>query len=102
MFNVPPYFTPRTLTSEGFKIFDDKLRLIKPRSRNRPTGCATRWIVGDRALFAARAKRCDAACARPLIDGVLAAMIAHAPAKAPLDKDALPENGQPLAIGDGL
>ena len=38
-----------------------------------------------------------------LAKGLLAAMIAHDPEKAPLDSDVrYTENGQPLAIGDGL
>jgi hypothetical protein len=105
MFNVPPYFsTPRTLTiAEGFKILDDKLRLIEATLTESAYGM--RNAVDRPATAPARraGERCDAACARPLIDGLLAAMIAHDPAKTPLDKDArYTENGQPLAIGDGL
>ncbi|HVS22430.1 MAG TPA: hypothetical protein VMU03_01790 [Gammaproteobacteria bacterium] len=105
MFNVPPYFsTPRTLTiAEGFRVVDDKLRLIEATLTESAYGMRN---VVDRPP-AAPARRagdaCDEACARPLVDGLLAAMIAHDPAKAPLDKDVrYTENGQPLAVGDGL
>jgi hypothetical protein len=105
MFNVPPYFsTPRTLTiAEGFKVLDGKLRLIEATLTESAYGMRN---ADDRppAAPARRAgERCDEACARPLVDGLLAAMIAHDPAKAPLDATVrYTENGQPLAIGDGL
>jgi hypothetical protein len=105
MFNVPPYFsTPRTLTiAEGFKILDNKLRLIEAALTESAYGMRN-VVVSPPAAPARRAgERCDESCARPLIDGLLTAMIAHDPAKAPLDKDVrYTENGQPLAIGDGL
>lgn len=128
MFNVPPYFsTPRTLTiAEGFKVLDDKLRLIEATLTEAPYGMrnaidaaaspASSAVAGaSSAAGSPRAAgastrpagstgdRCADACARPLVDGVLAAMIAHDPAKAPLAPDVrYTENGQPLAVGDGL
>ena len=131
MFNVPPYFsTPRTLTiAEGFKVLDNKLRLIEATLSESPYGMRNAIDVaasGEAASSASAAgsssaagasrtsgastaparrpgDRCDDACARPLVDGVLAAMIAHDPAKAPLAPDVrYTENGQPLAVGDGL
>jgi hypothetical protein len=105
MFNVPPYFsTPRTLTiAEGFKVLDDKLRLIEATLTESPYGMRNVLDRPPAAPARAAGERCDDACARPLVDGVLAAMIAHDPAKAPLATDVrYTENGQPLAIGDGL
>jgi hypothetical protein len=105
MFNVPPYFsTPRTLTiAEGFKILDDKLRLIEATLTESPYGMRNAVDRPPAAPARRAGERCDESCARPLVDSLLAAMIAHDPAKAPLDKDArYTENGQPLAIGDGL
>jgi hypothetical protein len=105
MFNVPPYFsTPRTLTiAEGFKVLDDKLRLIEATLTESAYGMRNAIDAAPSAPVRRAGDRCDDACARPLIDGVLAAMIAHDPAKAPLAPDVrYTENGQPLAIGDGL
>jgi hypothetical protein len=105
VFDVPPYFsTPRTLTiAEGFKIEDDKLRLIEATLTESAYGM--RNAIDDPPPAPARraGEPCDRSCARTLVDGLLAAMIAHDPAQAPLDEDVrYTENGQPLAIGDGL
>jgi hypothetical protein len=105
MFNVPPYFsTPRTLTiAEGFKVLDNKLRLIEATLTEAPYGMRNAIDAAPSPPTRRAGDRCDDACARPLLDGVLAAMIAHDPAKAPLAPDVrYTENGQPLAIGDGL
>lgn len=105
MFNVPPYFsTPRTLTiAEGFKVLDDKLRLIEAALTEAPYGMRNVVDAPSAPPPRGAAEPCDESCARPLIDGLLAAMIAHDPAKAPLDRTArYTENGQPLEIGDGL
>ena len=105
MFNVPPYFsTPRTLTiAEGFKVLDNKLRLIEATLTEAPYGMRNAIDAAPSTPVRRAGDRCDDACARPLVDGVLAAMIAHAPTKAPLAPDVrYTENGQPLAIGDGL
>jgi hypothetical protein len=105
MFNVPPYFsTPRTLTiAEGFKVLDDKLRLIEATLTESPYGMRNAVDAPPKAPARRAGERCDDACARPLVDGLLAAMIAHDPGKAPLDESVrYTENGQPLAIGDGL
>jgi hypothetical protein len=105
MFNVPPYFsTPRTLTiAEGFKVMDNKLRLIEATLTESAYGM--RNVLDQPAAAPARraGERCDAACARSSVDAVLAAMIAHEPNKAALDANVrYTENGQPLAVGDGL
>jgi hypothetical protein len=107
MFNVPPYFsTPRTLTiAEGFKVLDNKLRLIEATLTESPYGMRNAIDAAPSGVASARlaGDHCNDACARPLVDGVLAAMIAHDPAKAPLASDVrYTENGRPLAIGDGL
>jgi hypothetical protein len=105
MFNVPPYFsTPRTLTiAEGFKVLDDKLRLIEATLTESPYGMRNVLDHPPAAPARTAGERCDNACARQLVDRMLAAMIAHDPSKAPLATDVrYTENGQPLAIGDGL
>jgi hypothetical protein len=105
MFNVPPYFsTPRTLTiAEGFKVLDNKLRLIEATLTEAPYGMRNAIDAATTVPVRRSGDRCDDACARPLVDRVLAAMIAHDPKKAPLAPDVrYTENGQPLAIGDGL
>jgi hypothetical protein len=105
MFNVPPYFsTPRTLTiAEGFKVLDDKLRLIEATLTESAYGMRNADDRPAAAPARRSGERCDRSCARPLVDSLLAAMIAHDPAKAPLEQDVrYTENGQPLAIGDGL
>jgi hypothetical protein len=105
MFNVPPYFsTPRTLTiAEGFKIVDNKLRLIEATLTESPYGMRNAVDAAPAAPARRPGEHCDRTCARSLIDALLAAMIAHDPAKAPLDANVrYTENGQPLAVGDGL
>ena len=105
MFNVPPYFsTPRTLTiAEGFKVLDDKLRLIEATLTESAYGMRNAIDNPPAAPARRSGEHCDRSCARTLMDGLLGAMIAHDPAKAPLDGNVrYTENGQPLAIGDGL
>ncbi|MCC7463600.1 MAG: hypothetical protein IT480_14195 [Gammaproteobacteria bacterium] len=105
-FTVPPYFsTPRTLIiAEGFKITDHKLRLLEATLTESPYGMRSAFDARVAAPSrVASAAGCDAACTRTLIDTVLAAMIAHDPTQAPLAANVrYTENGQPLAIGDGL
>lgn len=105
MFNVPPYFsTPRTLSiAEGFKIVDEKLRLIEATLTESPYGMRNAVDRAPAAPARTAGEHCDRACARPLLDSLLAAMIAHDPSKVPLDSGVrYTENGQPLAVGDGL
>ena len=64
-------------------------------------------LVGGLALAASSAAQgsnaCDRTCLSGITDAYLAAMVAHAPAQAPLDaKVRLTENGQALKPGDGL
>jgi hypothetical protein len=105
-FRVPPYFsTPRTLMiAEGFKVADRKLRLIEAALTESPYGM--RSVLDNPPAAAPRTaatRQCDRKCARSLIDGVLAAMIARDPTQAPLSRNVrYTENGQPLTIGDGL
>jgi hypothetical protein len=105
-FKVPPYFsTPRTLViAEGFKIMDNRLRLIEAALTESAYGMKS--VLDNPPAAPPRAaamQPCDRRCARSLIDGVLAAMIARDPTKAPLSPNVrYTENGQPLAIGDGL
>jgi hypothetical protein len=105
MFNVPPYFsTPRTLTiAEGFKVLDGKLRLIEATLTESAYGMRNVLDRPPAAPARNAGERCDSACAHSSVDAVLAAMIAHDPKKAPLDASVrYTENGQPLAVGDGL
>jgi len=105
-FKVPPYFsTPRTLTiAEGFKVIDRKLRLIEATLTEAPYGM--RSVLDNPPPSPTRAtatQGCDQACAKSLVDTLLAAMIARDPARAPLANDVrYTENGQPLPIGEGL
>ena len=105
-FKVPPYFSsPRTLPiAEGFKVMDHKLRLVEATLTESPYGMQSAYDTRPAApARVAATEPCDAACTRTLIDGLLAAMIAHDPARAPLAANVrYTENGQPLAIGDGL
>ena len=105
-FTVPPYFsTPRTLMiAEGFRIADDKLRLIEATLTEAPYGMKSAFDVRPAAApRGAPTRACEQRCARALLDSVLAAMIAHDASRAPLAPDVrYTENGQPLAIGDGL
>jgi hypothetical protein len=106
MFNVPPYFsTPRTLTiAEGFKVMDDKLRLIEATLTESAYGM--RSVIDHPPTMPVRppsGDRCDPPCGRSSVDAVLAAMIAHDPKKLSLDPNVrYTENGQPLTVGDGL
>jgi hypothetical protein len=105
VFNVPPYFsTPRTLTiAEGFKIVDNKLRLIEAMLTEPPYGMINALDKAPATPSRSVGDACDAKCARSTIDPLLAAMIARDPSKASLDKNVrYTENGQPLNIGDGL
>jgi hypothetical protein len=105
-FKVPPYFSsPRTLAiAEGFKVADRKLRLIEAALTESPYGMKS--VLDNPSPPPARTEpttACDQACARGLADGVLAAMIAHDPAQAPLAaRVRYTENGQPLPLGEGL
>jgi hypothetical protein len=105
MFNVPPYFsTPRTLTiAEGFKVLDDKLRLIEATLTESAYGMRNALDHPPEAPARRPGERCDQTCAASSLDALLTAMIAHDPRRAPLDADVrYTENGQPLAVGDGL
>ena len=105
-FTVPPYFsTPRTLIiAEGFKVADRKLRLIEAALSESPYGM--RSVLDNPPAAPARSapvEACDQACARSLLDGLLAAMIARDPSKARLASGVrYTENGQPLPVGEGL
>ncbi|MFO1400607.1 MAG: nuclear transport factor 2 family protein [Steroidobacteraceae bacterium] len=105
-FKVPPYFSsPRTLPiAEAFRIADHKLRLVEATLTESPYGMQSAYDARPAApARVAAVDPCDATCTRTLIDGLLDAMIAHDPAKAPLAPGArYTENGQPLSLGDGL
>jgi hypothetical protein len=106
IFKVPPYFsTPRELTiAEGFKVIDKKLRLIEATLTESPYGMTS--VFNNPPPAPPRApttEGCDQRCAKSLVDALLAAMIAHDPAKAPLAPGVrYTENGQSLAVGEGM
>jgi hypothetical protein len=106
IFKVPPYFsTPRTLEiAEGFKVIDGKLRLIEATLTEAPYGMKS--VLDNPPPAPVRTPAtdtCDQSCTKSLIDPLLAAMIARDPSKAPLATNVrYTENGQPLAIGEGL
>ena len=105
-FKVPPYFSsPRTLEHRRrLQGCRRKLRLIEAALTESPYGMKS--VLDTPPPAAARVEpttACDQACARSLSDGVLAAMIARDPSKAPLASSTrYTENGQPLPVGEGL
>ena len=71
------------MIAEGFKVIDDKLRLIEATLTESPYGMKS--VLDAPPAAPARvepATACDQACTRSLVDGLLAAMIAREPAKA--------------------
>ncbi len=111
-FKVPTFFSiPRTLqVGEAFKIHANKIQRIEMTLNEYPYGMKPAWPTKDPAPGAApvAAKtKLDAQCERKCLERaaaqVLAALIAHDPAQAPLAPNVrYTENDQLLAIGDGL
>ena len=112
IFRIPQFFSiPRTLqVGEAFKIHDNKLQRIEMTLNEYPYGMKPAWPTKDPAPIgapiAARTKldaNCDRKCLDGAVNSVLAALIAHDPARAPLAPNVkYTENDQSLAIGDGL
>jgi hypothetical protein len=104
---IPAYFdVPRTLhASEAFRLRADKLFRIEMTLTEVPYGMSSPFHtrppvnVDLSGLFAP----CNGACLDSLVDQVLQAMLAHEASRLPLAAGArYSENGQFIAIGDGL
>ena len=66
-------------------------------------GAAALVMLGGNPAFAQRGAACDRACLEGFVDRYFDALIAHDPSAVPLARNArYTENGQRLAIGDGL
>jgi hypothetical protein len=111
-FKIPTFFSiPRTLqVGEAFKIHDNKIQRIEMTLNEYPYGMKPAWPTKDPAPgvapVAATTKldvQCERKCLERAVAQVLAALIAHDPARAPLAPNVrYSENDQLLAIGDGL
>ncbi len=108
---IPAYFdVPRTLhASEAFRLRGDKLYRIEMTLTEVPYGMRSPFHAGPPVnLRGAGTNRtapgpCDRACLDGLVKQVLQAMLAHDPSSLPLARGVrYSENGQFLAIGDGL
>jgi hypothetical protein len=111
-FHIPQFFSiPRTLqVGEAFKIHDNRIQRIEMTLNEYPYGMKPAWPTKDPAPQSAppvaRSKldaTCERACLEGAVNQVLAALIAHDPARAPLAPNVkYTENDQVLALGDGL
>jgi hypothetical protein len=108
---IPAYFdVPRTLhASEAFRLRSDKLFRIEMTLTEVPYGMSSPFHSGPPVNLSGAgnslttANPCNRACLESLVEQVLDAMLAHDPSHLPLAKGArYSENGQYLAIGDGL
>ena len=108
---IPAYFdVPRTLhASEAFRLRGDKLYRIEMTLTEVPYGMSSPFHAGPPVNLAGAgtnlttANPCNRACLDSLVEQVLQAMLAHDPSRLPLAKGVrYSENGQFLALGDGL
>jgi hypothetical protein len=108
---IPAYFdVPRTLhASEAFRMRGDKLFRIEMTLTEVPYGMSSPFHAGPPLnLRGAGTKQtalnpCDRACLEDLAKQVLQAMLAHDASNLPLAKGVrYSENGQVIALGDGL
>ncbi|KAF2241549.1 hypothetical protein BU26DRAFT_511338 [Trematosphaeria pertusa] len=110
---IPPYFdVPRTLAaSEAFRLRGEegKLWRIEMTLTEVPYGQRTAFDAGETHDLSGRGTNrstsapCDRACLDTLLDNVLAAMLRNDTTSLPLAKGVrYSENGQFLALGDGL
>lgn len=108
---IPPYFdVPRTLhASEAFRLRGDKLFRIEMTLTEVPYGMRAAFRgdpladLGGAGTDATTPIPCDRACLHNLVKEVTQAMLAHDPLSLPLGKGVrYSENGQFLALGDGL
>ncbi|MGH9645213.1 MAG: hypothetical protein ACRD4E_00230 [Bryobacteraceae bacterium] len=108
---IPAYFdVPRTLhASEAFRLRGDKLLRIEMTLTEVPYGMSSAFHAGPPVdLTGAGTNRtgtnpCNRACLDSLVEQVLQAMLAHDASRLPLAKGVrYSENGQFIALGDGL
>ena len=106
---IPAYFdVPRTLhASEAFRLRGDKLYRIEMTLTEVPYGMRSPFHAGPpvnlRGAGTKAPSPCDRGCLDGLVKQVLEAMLAHDASSLPLAKGArYSENGQFIAIGDGL
>jgi hypothetical protein len=107
---IPAYFdVPRTLhASEAFRLRGDKLFRIEMTLTEVPYGMSSPFHSGPVNLSGAGVSGtvpspCPRACLDRLVEQVLQAMVAHDASGLPLAKGVrYSENGQFIAVGDGL
>lgn len=108
---IPAYFdVPRTLhASEAFRLRGDKLYRIEMTLTEVPYGMSSPFHAGPPVNLSGAgnnrttASPCNRACLDSLVEQVLQAMLAHDAARLPLAKGVrYSENGQFIALGDGL
>jgi hypothetical protein len=108
---IPAYFdVPRTLhASEAFRLRGDKLFRIEMTLTEVPYGMSSPFHAGPPVNLRGPGtdrtapNPCDRACLEGLAKQVLRAMLAHDASSLPLAKGVrYSENGQFIAIGDGL
>jgi hypothetical protein len=108
---IPAYFdVPRTLhASEAFRLRGDKLFRIEMTLTEVPYGMSSAFHAGPPVdLTGAGTNRtgtnpCDRGCLHNLVEQVLRAMLAHDASRLPLARGVrYSENGQFIALGDGL
>lgn len=108
---IPAYFdVPRTLhASEAFRLRGEKLFRIEMTLTEVPYGMSSPFHPGPPVNLRGPGTNrtapdpCDRACLDGLTKQVLQAMLAHDASRLPLAKDVrYSENGQFIAIGDGL
>jgi len=112
-FVVPPYFsTPRTLhVGEAWRAEDGKLRQIEMTLTEVPYGTRPVFATGDdwlalptgSAPAPAAPVQCNRRCFESFVDVLVTALLRRSPRMLPgADTLAYTENGQRLAVGDGL
>jgi hypothetical protein len=112
-FVVPPYFsTPRTLqVGEAWRVEDGKLRQIEMTLTEVPYGTGPAFPSGDdwlslptRSAPPPRAPvQCNRRCFESFADVLVTALVRRSPSMLPGARTlAYSENGQRLAVGDGL
>ena len=108
---IPAYFdVPRTLhASEAFRLRGDKLFRIEMTLTEVPYGMSSPFHSGAPVNLSGAgtnrttASPCNRGCLDSLVEQVLQAMLAHDASRLPLAKGVrYSENGQFIALGDGL
>ncbi len=108
---IPAYFdVPRTLhASEAFRLRADKLFRIEMTLTEVPYGMSSPFHSGPPVNLSGAGTNvtapnpCNRACLDKLVEQVLQAMLAHDASHLPLAKGVrYSENGQFIAVGDGL